>query len=251
VSLSLTGRTFGRLTVTDRAERPDKPMSRTLYTSSWWTCRCDCGAIAVKNGPSLVAGKVKSCGAHARVNALGVPIWDDATISTLRRLWPEGHPASEIGRRLGFSKNAIVGKAHRLDLEARPAAVKLSPQKSTHALRLLAEGKSPLETAREVGCSRRYVNMLNFKGGLAIPKGPVVDRDLFDYPSEPEPSRVLPMFWVAPVKPYIPPNPGTCCWLEGSSPKNFIRCTELASGGTSWCPGHRRVVFAKRMRIAA
>jgi GcrA cell cycle regulator len=250
VSLSLTGRTFGRLKVTDRAERPDKPMSRTLYTSSWWACLCDCGATAVKNGPSLVAGRVKSCGAHARVNALGGPVWDDATIGTLRRLWSEGHRASEIGRRMGFSKSAIVGKSHRLGLDARPDPIKHSSEKSTEALRLLSVGWSTFEVSRAVGISKRYTNRIKSNSVPREPK-PVVDRDLFDYPSEPEPSRVLPMFWVAPVKPYVPPNPGTCCWLEGDSPKNFIRCTELASGGTSWCPGHRRVVFAKRMRVAA
>jgi hypothetical protein len=247
VTLSLIGRTFGRLTVTDRAERPDKPANFV----SWWTCRCDCGNITVRTGPALTAGKTKSCGKHARVSATDGPVWDDTTISTLRRLWSEGHSASEIGRRMGFSKCAITGKSHRLDLDARPAAIKYSSEKSTEALHLLVEGKSSLEAAKKVGCSKRYVNMLKVKHGLAAPKKRATLRDLFDYPSEPEPSRVLPMFWVAPVKPYIPPNPGTCCWLDGNSPKDFIRCTELASGGTSWCPGHRRVVFAKRMRVAA
>jgi hypothetical protein len=118
---------------------------------------------------------------------------------------------------MGFSKCAITGKSRRLDLDARPAAIKLSPQKSTEALRFLAEGKSPLEAAREVGCSKRYVNMLKVKGmDMAIPKKPVVLTAICSTEPEPEPSRVLPMFWVAPVKPYIPPNPGTCCWLDGN-----------------------------------
>ena len=41
--------------------------------------------------------------------------WTNAAIATLCRLWGEGHSASEIGRRMGISKNAVVGKAHRLD----------------------------------------------------------------------------------------------------------------------------------------
>ena len=45
--------------------------------------------------------------------------WTDDTIRELRRLWSEGHSTAEIGRRLGVSKNAVVGKAHRLDLPAR------------------------------------------------------------------------------------------------------------------------------------
>ncbi|MGA9866957.1 MAG: GcrA family cell cycle regulator, partial [Acetobacteraceae bacterium] len=52
--------------------------------------------------------------------------WTDETIARLRGLWTEGHSTAEIGRRLGVSKNAVVGKAHRLDLEARPSPIRPS-----------------------------------------------------------------------------------------------------------------------------
>src|SRR5258707_4601194 len=51
-------------------------------------------------------------------------VWDDGTINLLRDLWTQGHSTAEIGRRLGVSKNAIVGKAHRLDLDARPSPIR-------------------------------------------------------------------------------------------------------------------------------
>ena len=44
--------------------------------------------------------------------------WNEDRVGALRRLWDEGHATAEIGRRLRVSKNAIVGKAHRLDLPA-------------------------------------------------------------------------------------------------------------------------------------
>ena len=50
--------------------------------------------------------------------------WADETIVRLRELWSEGHSTAEIGRRLGVSKNAVVGKAHRLDLPARPSPIR-------------------------------------------------------------------------------------------------------------------------------
>ncbi len=50
--------------------------------------------------------------------------WADETIIRLRELWDEGHSTAEIGRRLGVSKNAVVGKAHRLDLPARPSPIR-------------------------------------------------------------------------------------------------------------------------------
>ncbi len=52
--------------------------------------------------------------------------WTDDTIRELRRLWSEGHSTAEIGRRMGISKNAVVGKAHRLDLPARPSPIRTS-----------------------------------------------------------------------------------------------------------------------------
>src|SRR5690349_12210300 len=50
--------------------------------------------------------------------------WAEETIVRLRALWDEGLSTAEIGRRLGVSKNAVVGKAHRLDLPARPSPIR-------------------------------------------------------------------------------------------------------------------------------
>ena len=50
--------------------------------------------------------------------------WNEETILRLRGLWAEGHSTAEIGRRLGVTKNAVVGKAHRLDLPARPSPIR-------------------------------------------------------------------------------------------------------------------------------
>ena len=53
--------------------------------------------------------------------------WNDEVIGRLRGLWAEGLSTAEIGRRLGVTKNAIVGKAHRLDLTARPSPIRRDP----------------------------------------------------------------------------------------------------------------------------
>src|ERR1700719_2992020 len=50
--------------------------------------------------------------------------WAEETIIRLRTLWDEGLSTAEIGRRMGISKNAVVGKAHRLDLPARPSPIR-------------------------------------------------------------------------------------------------------------------------------
>ena len=50
--------------------------------------------------------------------------WTPERIQHLRTLWAESHSTQEIGRKMGVSKNAIVGKAHRLNLPARPSPIK-------------------------------------------------------------------------------------------------------------------------------
>ncbi len=50
--------------------------------------------------------------------------WTEETIARLRELWEQGLSTAEIGRTLGFTKNAVVGKAHRLQLPARPSPIR-------------------------------------------------------------------------------------------------------------------------------
>ena len=47
--------------------------------------------------------------------------WTDERLKTLRALWKDGFSVNEIGRRMGVSKNAVVGKVHRLKLPGRPS----------------------------------------------------------------------------------------------------------------------------------
>lgn len=52
--------------------------------------------------------------------------WTDERIDVLRKAWNEGLAASTIAEQLGegVSRNAVIGKAHRLGLPARPSPVK-------------------------------------------------------------------------------------------------------------------------------
>ena len=46
--------------------------------------------------------------------------WTPEKEQKLRQLWKKGHSGSEIARMLGdTTRNAVIGKAHRLKLEAR------------------------------------------------------------------------------------------------------------------------------------
>ena len=53
--------------------------------------------------------------------------WTPERESKLRTLWKKGHTASQIAALIGgTTRNAIIGKAHRLNLEARAVSKKPS-----------------------------------------------------------------------------------------------------------------------------
>ena len=54
--------------------------------------------------------------------------WTPKRVSALMALWSEGLSTSEIGNRLGVTKNAVVGKVHRLGLPKRGSPIKQKPK---------------------------------------------------------------------------------------------------------------------------
>lgn len=51
--------------------------------------------------------------------------WTEERIATLTKMWEGGATASQIAEHLGgVSRNAVIGKAHRLGLKSRPSPVK-------------------------------------------------------------------------------------------------------------------------------
>ncbi|MCX5616879.1 GcrA family cell cycle regulator [Bombella sp. TMW 2.2559] len=50
--------------------------------------------------------------------------WTDELIARLKELWEQGLSTAEIGRQLSITKNAVVGKAHRLGLPPRPSPIR-------------------------------------------------------------------------------------------------------------------------------
>ena len=96
-----------------------------------------------------------------RINQLigGTMSWNDEKIGQLKRLWKDGLTTSEIGKKLGISKNAVVGKAHRLSLEGRPSPIRtvampVAAGKSAHASRA-AVAPSVKKTISVVGSKKK------------------------------------------------------------------------------------------------
>lgn len=61
--------------------------------------------------------------------------WTDERIETLRQLWEQGLTAGQIAEKLGegLTRNAVIGKAHRLGLKGRPSPVKAGAEAAAAA----------------------------------------------------------------------------------------------------------------------
>jgi GcrA cell cycle regulator len=73
-----------------------------------------------------MAQRVTAAGAaRNRLDEETTMSWTEERIETLRTMWEAGQTASQIAEALGgVSRNAVIGKAHRLGLQARPSPVK-------------------------------------------------------------------------------------------------------------------------------
>ena len=76
--------------------------------------------------------------------------WTDERIDRLKELWSQGKTASHIADELGgVSRNAVIGKAHRLGLQSRPSPVKPNePAPKAKKARDKAEAPAPKAAAQ-------------------------------------------------------------------------------------------------------
>ena len=59
-----------------------------------------------------------------------IETWTPERIEALTRLWEEGVTTDEIGRRIGVTKNAVIGKVHRIGLTPRVITQKPPPRRN-------------------------------------------------------------------------------------------------------------------------
>ncbi|GLV29738.1 hypothetical protein TomTYG75_22570 [Sphingobium sp. TomTYG75] len=76
--------------------------------------------------------------------------WTDERIDQLKGMWEKGLTASQIADELGgVSRNAVIGKAHRLGLQSRPSPVKPNeaPKKAAPVRKPAPEAEAPKPAA--------------------------------------------------------------------------------------------------------
>ncbi|MCB4822407.1 GcrA family cell cycle regulator [Roseicella aerolata] len=151
--------------------------------------------------------------------------WTAEAIEQLRGLWAEGHSTAEIGRRMGVSKNAVVGKAHRLNLPARPSPIRREPGEGGAAPRPAAQPRRlavppPL---REPAPLRRPEAPAAAAAPVAAP---------------PPPAAV--------VRPFPRVAARSCCWPLGEpGTPDFRFCSAEATPGKPYCAEHASVAYVR------
>lgn len=172
--------------------------------------------------------------------------WNEETIARLRDLWATEMSAGAIGREMGISKNAVVGKAHRLNLPARESPLPKrqfdQPRKPKH------------ETARVR------------TAGLHVPQGTqVLQGDTLAafgaalsvlQQQEPDALAVTP----PPVSPghvnqtlkttFRAAPAGKCQWPMGNG-KPWKFCHSATSAGRSYCSEHAALAYVKLKAFVA
>jgi GcrA cell cycle regulator len=77
--------------------------------------------------------------------------WTEERIDTLKKMWDSGMTATQIAEELGgVSRNAVIGKAHRLGLPARPSPVKPNEPKPAAETKPAPAPRAPAAAAEPV-----------------------------------------------------------------------------------------------------
>jgi len=71
--------------------------------------------------------------------------WTSEKVEKLKELWTKGHTASQIAEALGdTTRNAVIGKAHRLNLEARAPSKHSNSTKTRENKQITKRSPSPM-----------------------------------------------------------------------------------------------------------
>jgi GcrA cell cycle regulator len=191
--------------------------------------------------------------------------WTDERIERLKKMWAEGATASQIADELGgVSRNAVIGKAHRLGLEQRPSPVKPGEEKeakkaapapaaskpaqkpeAAHAAPA-APASAPAAPARQL--TPQELQYRSIGPGGFVRQGPGDQQA----PIPPAPPRRLvpakPSPEVADKTGLLDLNDRICKWPMGHPGEpDFYFCGEPANPGFPYCVNHCGVAYQAQL----
>ncbi|MBN9318662.1 MAG: GcrA cell cycle regulator [Caulobacterales bacterium 68-7] len=145
--------------------------------------------------------------------------WTDERVSTLKKLWLDGLSASQIAKQLGgVTRNAVIGKVHRLGLSGRAAPSQPS--------RPVFKAPRPARPAPAPAAPRRIESTISAAPVVAAPTPAQVYRT-----EEPGSATVLTL------------GAHMCKWPIGDpSSDSFTFCGRRQSEGP-YCGDHARIAY--------
>ncbi|OYX10611.1 MAG: GcrA cell cycle regulator [Rhizobiales bacterium 32-66-8] len=154
--------------------------------------------------------------------------WNDERVELLKKLWSEGLSASQIAGELGgITRNAVIGKVHRLGLSGRA--------KTT------APAARPRKARPEVPASRPTGSRPATHGNTAL--APVLE-DLVEEAPAPMPApagNVVPMGQRCTI---MNLTEATCRWPIGEpGTDSFYFCGGRSVSGLPYCTHHARMAY--------
>jgi GcrA cell cycle regulator len=157
--------------------------------------------------------------------------WNDERTAALKQMWLEGMSASQVARQLGgVSRNAVIGKVHRLGLNSR--AVPSRPR---------SLGGRPAGSARP----RNTVVQARRAGPAAAPTPT----------PRPAPARLAVRVFdpdVAPTASLLTLTPEACRWPIGDPAEaGFGFCGRDRDGSGPYCEGHANAGLRRKRTEAA
>lgn len=193
--------------------------------------------------------------------------WTERDIAQLRQLWQAGRSAAEIAGLMGRSRNAVLGKIHRLRkqasaaqsrlqtghdrVKARAAARRETAPKKTQKAKKAKEAKDTKET-RPPKPARQKTERKKSERKKAERTGAVRNWN-FRPSAEAErgrPKRINPAIWTpdsaldgAKLVPLIDLERHMCAWPYDGPDGKTLFCGCDVRPGTSWCASHHVLVF--------
>ena len=195
--------------------------------------------------------------------------WTEERIERLKKMWHDGATASQIADELGgVSRNAVIGKAHRLGLEQRPSPVKAGEEKerkaaaapaapAPNAPKVAAKPEAPAvrqtAAAGSHATAPKHLTPAELQYRSSGPGG-VVRQGPGDQPAPipPAPPRRLvpakPSPEVADKTSLLDLNDRICKWPIGHPGEpDFHFCGEAANPGFPYCVSHCGVAYQAQL----
>jgi GcrA cell cycle regulator len=151
--------------------------------------------------------------------------WTEEAIAKLSSAWAEGLSTAEIGRQMGISKNAVVGKAHRLELASRPSPIRRDGER-TPRRRLPRRALGPTLPVLTTSIDTQRPNVAETAAPAEAERAPPILRSV---PTPRPAPRVTP-----------------CCWPIGEpGTRSFRFCDLGAMAGKPYCEEHAALAYVK------